>query len=47
MVKKTEKKAVNKVAKKKKAIIVKLDMSFDEAIDLALHTPIKKKTAKK
>jgi hypothetical protein len=39
---KAVKKVSKKSIKKKKPIIVKLDMSFEEAIDLALHTPIKK-----
>lgn len=41
MKKKVKKKAGKKA---KKDIVVKLDMTFEEAIDLALHTPIKKKT---
>ena len=41
MKKKAAKKAVKK--KLKKDIVVKLDMSFEDAIDLALRTPIKKK----
>lgn len=40
MKKKTKKKAAKKA---KKDIVVKLDMSFEDAIDLALRTPIKKK----
>jgi hypothetical protein len=40
-----KKKAAKKVVTKPKEKPVKLNMSFEEAIDLALRTPIKKKVA--
>lgn len=42
----TKKKAAPKKAAKKKDIVVKLDMGFEEAMKKALNTPLPKKKAK-